>query len=62
MSVCVECGEDRTRVIETRMDVDRGWRMRRRLCEACSARFWTYEIPQSQLEVHDAEEAQESNE
>lgn len=52
MSLCPECNEDATRVLETRIN-DRGWRMRRRLCEACRNRYWTLEIPEEQLTIED---------
>lgn len=51
MSVCIGCGEDGSRVLETRMWED-GWRRRRRLCR-CGEEFWTVEVPVVNLTVEE---------
>jgi len=52
--MCVGCGEDGSRVLETRMG-DEGWRRRRRLCR-CGEEFWTVEVPVVNLEIKEGDE------
>lgn len=49
--MCVVCGEDGSRVLETRMGED-GWRRRRRLCR-CGEEYWTVEVPVVNLTVEE---------
>lgn len=53
MSRCVGCGEDGSRVLETRMG-EEGWRRRRRLCR-CGEEYWTVEVPEVNLTVEEKE-------
>lgn len=43
MSSCLQCGEWKSKVLETRKQ-NNGWLARRRRCE-CDNVWWTYEIP-----------------
>jgi len=43
---CPDCGNDRTRVVDTRTTTDGGSVRRRRECQRCSFRFTTYERPE----------------
>lgn len=52
--MCVACGEDGSRVLETRMG-EEGWRRRRRLCR-CGEEYWTVEVPVVNLTVKEGEE------
>lgn len=49
--MCVACGEDESRVLETRMG-EEGWRRRRRLCR-CGEEYWTVEVPVVNLTVEE---------
>ncbi|EMA38031.1 transcriptional regulator NrdR [Halococcus hamelinensis] len=43
---CPDCGDERTRVIDTETSADRMAVRRRRECQRCSFRFTTYERPE----------------
>lgn len=43
---CPDCGDERTRVIDTETSTDRMAVRRRRECQRCSFRFTTYERPE----------------
>ena len=43
---CPDCGDERTRVIDTETSADRTAVRRRRECQRCSFRFTTYERPE----------------
>lgn len=51
MSACPECGQIKTRVIETRV-MQNGWTRRWRFCsDDCQSRWYTYEVPDSILSI-----------
>lgn len=56
MSICTECGEWKSKVLETRK-MDNGWLSRRRRCE-CGNIWWTYEIPAVNVTINQEEEQQ----
>lgn len=58
MSTCTECGEWKSKVLETRK-MNNGWLSRRRRCE-CGTVWWTYEIPATNVTINQEEEKEET--
>ena len=56
MSLCPECATRNSKVLDTRLDEQRGWLRRRRQCNECDARWATYEIPEQNLTINDPED------
>jgi transcriptional regulator NrdR family protein len=53
MSICTECSEWASKVLETRK-LGNGWLRRRRKCE-CGAVWWTVEIPENNVVENEPE-------
>ena len=50
MSACPVCGQRKTRVLLTDQ-LRNGWMRRRRQCGHCHARWNSYELPQTELDL-----------
>jgi transcriptional repressor NrdR len=56
MSLCPDCGTRNSKVLDTRL-LTNGWLRRRRLCNQCERRWYTYEIPADSVTITEENDA-----
>lgn len=59
MSACINCGSWSTKVVDSRKGAETGFTVRRRVCEACGARWRTLEVPAEDVNIGTAEDSDE---